>query len=401
MGRTFQALRYRDYRLYWIALTVSLTGVAFQTVAQGWLVYRLTGSALMLGVVGFIPAVLSAPASLLGGAIADRVSRRNLVILTQSIMVLPPVVLALLIWTGQVQVWHVIAASSALGIVAALDLPSRTAMIPNLVPTADVLNAQGLASAVRQVTRIVGPALAGILIATAGEAVCFLVNGLSYLAMVVAFFLMRPQPVPALDRRGGMRGALLEGFRYTWEHPVILGLFAMFAAQGLFLSPVLTLLPVYAKDILSIGAVGLGWLHSAIGGGALVGAIVVSSLRASRRGWVLMAGSAAMPFAMVAFAWSRQLPTSLPFLLVLGFGTVVITAITATMLLILVPDEVRGRVNSLGTMVYFGTPYVAGLAVGFIAEQAGAPITLTLSASLFLVSLIVINLKSPAVRRLA
>jgi MFS family permease len=114
-----------------------------------------------------------------------------------------------------------------------------------------------------------------------------------------------------------------------------------------------------------------------------------------------MAGSAAMPFAMVAFAWSRQLPTSLPFLLVLGFGTVVITAITATMLLILVPDEVRGRVNSLGTMVYFGTPYVAGLAVGFIAEQAGAPITLTLSASLFLVSLIVINLKSPAVRRLA
>jgi len=400
LGRAFVALSYRDYRLYWLALSVSLLGVAFQTVAQAWLVYRLTGSALMLGVVGFIPAVLSAPASIVGGIIADRVSRRKLVMVTQTLMALPPTGLALLIWAGRVQVWHVIAAGATLGFVAAIDLPSRTAMIPNLVAGEHVLNAQGLASAVRQVAQIVGPALAGLTIAAAGEGACFLINGLTYLAMVLAVMLMRPQPVPGENRRRGLRSSLFGGVRYTWENPVILGLFAVFAAQGLFLSPVVTLLPVYAKDVLGVGAVGLGWLTSAIGSGALIGALTVSNLGSGSRGRVLMAGGALMPLITVAFAWSRRVALSIPILVLMGFGTVFLTAITASMLLILVPDEVRGRVNSLGTMVYLGTPYLAGLPAGYLVEKVGAPITLTLAGILFLVSLVAINLKLPAVRRL-
>ncbi|MBI2975599.1 MAG: MFS transporter, partial [Chloroflexi bacterium] len=226
-SRTFQALRHHDFRLYWLALIVSLTGVAFQTVAQGWLVYRLTNSALMLAVVGFIPAVLSAPASVVGGILADRFQRRKLITFTQALMVLPPTALALLIWSGKVQVWHVIVASTVLGIVAAIDLPARAALIPQMVGEDDLLNAQGLSSMVYQVSRIVGPALAGLVIAASGEALCFLLNGLSYGAMVVALLFMHPGPDiprPVGRRKGGLRGVLLDGLSYTLKDPILLGL---------------------------------------------------------------------------------------------------------------------------------------------------------------------------------
>jgi MFS family permease len=398
-SRTFLALRYRDYRLYWFALSVSLVGVAFQTVAQAWLVYRLTGSAVMLGLAGFIPAIVSAPASVLGGIIADRVSRRKLVVLTQTMMAIPPSGLALLIWLGQVQVWHVIAAMAALGIVAAIDLPSRTAMIPNLVATEHVLNAQGLASAVRQGAQIVGPAVAGLTIAIAGEAPCFLINGLTYLAMALAVALMRPQPATGATRSRGLGAAFGDGLRYTWRHPVILGLFGILAAQGLFLSPVVTLMPVYAKDVLQLGVTGMGWLTSAIGAGALVGALLVANIPEGRRGRILMIAAVILPFIAAIFALSRRVPLSVSALVLIGVGTVLLTAITSTMLLTIVPDEVRGRVNSLGVLVYLGAPYVAGLPAGYIAEKAGASVALVLGGVLFLLSLLVINLKVPALRR--
>ncbi|MBI4769124.1 MAG: MFS transporter [Chloroflexi bacterium] len=237
LRRTFQALRHRDFRLYWAALIVSLLGLSFQTVAQQWLVYRLTGSALQLGIVGFIPALLSAPGSILGGLLADRVSRRRLVLITQSAMVGPPVGLALVIWSGQVQVWHIIAAASLLGFVAAIDLSVRTAMMPQLVAPQDLLNAQSLSSLVYQMARIVGPALAGLAIARVGEAVCFLINGLSYLAMVGAMAAMQLRPEAAVReraRRKGLVGSLLEGIRYTLRDRLVLGLFVVLAVQGLF-----------------------------------------------------------------------------------------------------------------------------------------------------------------------
>ncbi|HEX9867499.1 MAG TPA: MFS transporter, partial [Candidatus Tectomicrobia bacterium] len=390
-----------DFRLYWLALAVSLLGVAFQTVAQGWLVYRLTNSAFMLGFTAFLPGVLSAPASIVGGVLADRLSRRKLVAVTQSLMVIPPIALAYLIWSMKVQVWHVILASTALGIVAALDLPSRMAMIPHLVDEEDVLNAQGLASAVRQVTRIVGPVTAGLVIATAGEAACFLINGLSYLAMVAAVLMMRPQPALLQNPQGGLRSTLLEGSAYVVRSPVILGLFGMLAAQGLFLSPYLTLMPVYARDVLNVGAVGLGWLNAAVGAGALVGALTVANLGQGQRGRVLVAGSAVMPLALGAYSFSRSYPLSLGLLTVMGFGTVVITAITATMLLVIVPDRIRGRVNSLGTLVYLGAPYTAGVVIGFLTERWGPAPPLSAAASLFLVAIILLNLRVPGLRELA
>jgi len=401
VSRTFYTLRYREFRLFWMALVVSLLGVSFQTVAQSWLVYRLTNSPLMLGVTGFIPALVAAPASVLGGLLADRVSRRNLVIITQTLMMIPPVVLAYLIWRNQVQPWHVIAATAVLAIVAAVDLPSRTSMVPQLVPADDLLNAQGLASAVGQVTRIIGPALAGLIVALWGEAVPYLINGLTYLAMVVALLMMNPIPPVERDRREGVRSSLLGGFRYTLRTPIVFGLFLTVAAQGFFLSAYVTLLPVFAKDILNVGARGLGWLNAAAGAGALLGALGVANLQTGRRGWVLNFGGFIMPAVLVAFAWSGNFYASVPLLLLLGAGTVIIRTIAATFLLTIVPDSLRGRVISLATMIFYGAPYAAGLPVGYFAERWGTPIVLSLCAPLFLASLLWVYWKMPEIRRRA
>ncbi|MBI4314422.1 MAG: MFS transporter [Chloroflexi bacterium] len=403
-SRTFQALRHHDFRLYWLALIVSLTGVAFQTVAQGWLVYRLTNSALMLAVVGFIPAVLSAPASVVGGILADRFQRRKLITFTQALMVLPPTALASLIWSGKVQVWHVIVASTVLGIVAAIDLPARAALIPQMVGEDDLLNAQGLSSMVYQVSRIVGPALAGLVIAASGEALCFLLNGLSYGAMVVALLFMHPGPDiprPAGRRKGGLRGVLLDGLSYTLKDPILLGLLIVLGVQGMFLSPYNTLLPVFAKDILHVDARGFGGLGTAAGIGALISAFSIANMQKGRRGlWVLGAALAIAP-VMVAFAWSPWYVLSWPLLLLVGMGMVLITTITGTIVLIIVPDEFRGRVNSLVVLIYLGAPFIGGLPVGYVAQHWSAPVALSLSAAVFFVSIVVLLFAIPQLRRLA
>lgn len=398
-ANTFYTLRYRDFRLLWIALTISLLGTSFQTVAQGWLVYRLTGSATMLGITGFIPAMLSAPASLIGGMLADKISRRNLVIVTQFIMIFPPIVLAYLIWKDQIQVWHVIAATIILGITAAIDIPSRTALVTNLVPMEDMMNAQGLASAVSQLTQIIGPAIAGVVIALYGEALPYFVNGVSYIAMVVALLMIRPVPPVKRERNEKVTSGFLKGIKYTFTTPFIFALLLIATVQGVFLRPYLTLLPVYASDILKMGPQGLGWLNTAIGFGALIGAFGVANLKKGNRGKYLMWGSFIMPFVLIGFAWSTRMGLALPLLFLMGLGTVFLRTIPATFILMEVPDDLRGRVLSLATLIWYGAPYVAGLPVGFLSDYWSVSIALTLFGVLFLLTMIIINYKVPRVRQ--
>ena len=399
LSRTFHSLRYRDFRLFWLALTISLLGLSFQTVAQGWLVYRLTNSATMLGVAGFVPAMLAAPASIIGGLVADRISRRKLIIITQTLMMLPPVALAYLIWIERVQVWHVVLATTILAVIAAMDLPSRTAIVPQLVHPDDLLNAQGLASAVRQVTRIVGPALAGIVIAIWGEAIPYLINGLTYFAMVLALLLMSPQSAPAGDHRKGVGASLFEGFSYIFKSPILIGLLAISTAQGLFLNSYITLLPVFASDILHVGPEGLGWLNAAIGFGALAGALGVANLSKGRRGKILFVISLLMPIGLAGFAWSTKFAFSIPLLIVLGIGMVLIRTITATIFLTIVPNHLLGRVSSLAGLIYFGAPYVGGLPAGYLAENWGVPHVLSLAGFLFFITMVIVERKVPDIRR--
>lgn len=399
LTRSFQAFRYRDFRLYWLALTVSLVGLAFQTMAQSWMVFQMTGSPRALGLAAFVPGVLAAPATLVGGLLADRVSRRSLCLVTQTLMIFPSSLLAVLIWSGQVQVWHIIASTSLLAIITAIDLPARLAMVPQLVGADDIQNAQALSSVVRQLSRIVGPALAGLTLATLGEAACFLINGLSYAAMVIALWLTRPQPAIARPTRG-KRAALLESARYILATPTLLGLFGMVAAQGLLLMPYTTFLAQYADEILKVGATGLGWLNVAVGAGALLAALLVANLDKHWRGRLMLIGSVVTSLALGAFALSRWFWLSLLLLGLVGVGTVMITTIAAAMLLILVPDDLRGRVNSLGLLLFLGAPQAGSLLVGWAGEVWGTPRVLAVTAGLFLVGVIIINVCVPQVRRL-
>ena len=398
-ANTFYTLRYRDFRLFWIALTVSLLGVSFQTVAQGWLVYRLTGSATMLGFTGFISAVLALPASLIGGVLADRVSRRNLVVVTQFLMIFPPIALAYLIWSDQVQVWHVIAATIILAIIAAVDIPSRTAMVANLVPKDDLMNAQGLASAVGQLTRIIGPAIAGVVIGLWGEAIPYFINGLSYVAMVVALLMMKPQPAATRERKEKISSGFLKGIKYSLTTPFILALLIIATAQGVFLQPYIALLPVFASDILRVGPQGLGWLNAAVGVGALIGAFGVANLKRGHRGLYLVLGSFLIPVFLIGFAWSTQIGIAIALLFLMGLGTVFLRTIPATYLLMEVPDELRGRVLSLATLIWYGAPYAAGLPIGFLSDTWGISIALSLTGVLFLATMIGITLTVPRIRK--
>lgn len=401
LARTFSTLRLRDFRLYWLALVVSLLGSSFQTAAQDWLVYRLTNSALLLGIAAFVPAVLAAPFSLLGGALADRMPRRRLILFTQAGMMLPPLALAWLIATGQVQVWHVIASSVALGVLVSIDAPARMALLNDLVSEDDLGNAMGLSTAVYQGARVVGPALAGVLISLQNEALPFLINGLSYGAMVVALLLMQTRAVPAARSRKSLGGSVVEGYRYVLKDAVLLGLMILLFAQGMLLMPYLRLMPVFARDVLQAGPETYGLLLSAAGIGALFGGLLVASLSSGQRGRILMLGVLVAPLVLLAFAWSRALPLALGALVLMGIGTASLNTLNATLLQLHAPNEMRGRVMSIASIGYLGSTAFGALPLSFIAERSSASIALSAGAVLFLGLTVLIATRFSGVRRLA
>lgn len=352
----------------------------------------------MLGIAGFIPAVLAAPVSIVGGILADQVSRRKVIIIAQSLMVIPPIVLALLIWTGQAQIWHVIAATSVLAIVAAADIPSRVAIVPQLVGPDDLLNAQGLTSSSRQVARIVGPVLAGAAIAAWSAAVPYLINGVTYLAMVIGLLLIRPTPIANIGGSKRIGTTLAEAGQYILGNRLVLGLLVLAAAQGIFLNSYVVLLPVFAIDVWDVGPSGLGWLNAAVGAGSLVGSIGVANLGKGKLGRIFVYTNLLMSVVLIGFAWSNLVVLALAFLIVLGMGMVVSRVILATMILTVVPDRLRGRVGGLAALLFLGAPYIGGLPGGYLTENWGASVVLSISAAIFLVILIVVIRGVPQIR---
>jgi MFS family permease len=401
LARTFSTLRLRDFRLYWLALVVSLLGSSFQAAAQDWLVYRLTNSALLLGVAAFVPAVLAAPFSLVGGALADRFSRRRLILVTQVGMMLPPLVLAWLIATGQVQVWHVIATSVVLGVIVSVDAPARIALLNDLVSDDDLGGAMGLSTAVYQGARVVGPALAGILISLQNEALPFLINGLSYGAMVVALLLMQTRQTQATRTRKSLGSSVVEGYRYVLKDPELLGLMVLLFAQGMLLMPYLRLMPVFARDVLQTGSETYGILLSSAGVGALIGGLLVAGTPSGRRGRILMVGALIAPLVLVAFAWSRSLPLAIITLVFMGIGTASLNTLNATLLQLKAPNEMRGRVMSIASIGYLGSTAFGALPLSVIAQRSNASIALSVGAALFLILAVLIVVRFPRVRRLA
>ncbi len=369
----FSALRHRNFRLFFFGQFVSLTGSWMQNTAQAWLVYRLTQDPLMLGLVAFVGQF---PVFVLGfyaGFAVDHADHLRLVKRTQFLAMVQAALLALLTWGGHIQVWQVFALSLGLGIVNAFDMPARQVLIGELVPVDHRHNAIALNSTVVNASRIVGPALAGLAIAYAGEAGCFAINALSYVAVLFALRAMREvrQPAPS-ESRGGPWREIGDGLAYAFGHePIRLVLLALIVVSIAGL-PVYTLMPVFAQDVLRSGAKGLGILSSFSGVGATIGALYLARRRgAAGVGQEIVSGAAGMALGMAGMAWSRQFWASCAFMTLIGWFAIRVFAGTNTALQELSDDRHRGRVMSFYSMIFIGLSPLGSFLAGGLAARLG------------------------------
>ncbi len=366
-----RALRHRNFRLFTIGQTVSQIGNWMQQVAMGWLVYRLTQSELLLGLIAFgsqSPVFFLGPVA---GVIADRANRHRVIIVAQSLMMVQATVLAVLVFTEHVQYWHVLALSVFFGIVNSFEIPARQAFLLDMVGSReDLPNAIALNSSIFNGARLVGPAIAGFLIAAFGESIAFISNALSYLAVLVALLAMHVQPHQKKRIRGRVFASLRAGFSYGFGFLPIRVVLNLVAAAALFGVPFTVLLPVFAVDVLHGDARTLGFMMSATGVGALSGALFLAA-RESVRGLSRVISIAAMLFggALVIFGLSRWLWLSLPALAVAGFGMMVMMAASNTFLQTVADDDKRGRIVSLYTMSYIGLAPFGSLLAGAVAQE--------------------------------
>jgi len=373
-ARTFAALRHRNYRLFFIGQLVSLTGTWMQNVAERWLVWELTGSPFKLGVVTFAAGVPVLLFSLWGGLVADRVPKRRLLLWTQSFMMTLALILAVDVILGTVQWWHVGILAFLLGTANSFDAPARQAFVVEMVGRSDLMNAIALNSALFNSARIIGPALAGVTLAALGTAWCFALNALSFLAVLIGLALMRVPPYVGAVSTESSFVQIREGVTYIWRHPYVRTLIALVAVSNMFALGYMALLPALAQDVLHVGTVGFGFMTTAIGVGALAGALCIASLGDfQRKGRLLTAGNLLFPVMVIALSLSRSFHLTMGFLVVAGLGFMTQNATANTLVQTTVPDALRGRVMSVYMMVFQGFFPIGALIAGAVAEQFGVP----------------------------
>jgi MFS family permease len=396
---TLRALKHRDFQLFVSGQVISLIGTWMQTVAQAWLVYRLTGSSLLLGTVGFtgqIPVFLLAP---IGGIVADRGDRRRIVVATQVASMALAGALAWLTLSGSVRVWHVMVLSALLGAVNAFDIPARQSFLVDMVGKDDLMNAIALNSSIFNSARVVGPGIAGLLVAVLGEGWCFLINTVTYLAVIAGLLMMKVRRHRAPAEAGSPIDQIVQGFRFAWHtRPVrdILLLVGLISAVGM---PYTVLMPIFADQILHGGARGLGILMSATGLGALGGALFLAS-RVSVRGLGRFVAIAAVGFAlsMALFAFSPYFWLSAAALVPTGGFMMLQMAASNTLLQAMVPDHLRGRVMALYSMMFMGMAPLGSFFAGAAADGLGAPMTVGVGAAVCLLGTMIFAARLPALR---
>jgi MFS family permease len=379
--RTFTALRHRNYQLFFAGQLISLCGTWMQQMALSWLVYDLTHSAFLLGTIGAIGSLPTALFALLGGAVADRVNKRRLLVATQSVAMTLAFVLTVLTATGWVRVWHVGVLAALGGLNMAFDMPTRQAFVVEMVGREDLMNAIALNSSIFNSARIVGPAIAGVLVAKLGPAWCFFANGLSFLAVIGGLLAMQFEPRGEARRSRGVVADTAEGLRYVRSNQRVLGLAALLALVSVFGWSYGVLMPVFARDILHRGAQGLGYLMTANGVGALVGALLVASLGSyPYRERVLFGGGILLSLAAASFALSRSLHLSLFILAFAGLGGVALMSVANTLLQTSVPDHMRGRVMGVWALVFAGSTPIGSFQAGALAQYLTAPTAVLIGA---------------------
>ncbi len=397
----FRALKSRNYRLFFAGQGISLIGTWMQQIAMIWLVYRLTHSAFLLGVVGFagqIPTFLVAP---FAGVLADRWNRHRTIVVTQTLSLLQAAILAILVLTGKAEVWHLVALAVVLGSINAFDMPARQSFIVQMIERKkDLANAIALNSAMVTATRLIGPSIAGILIGAFGEGICFLVNAISYVAVIAALLAMRVAPPAERPSGGRMIDGLREGFAYVAGFTPVRNILFLLALIGFMGMPYHILMPVFAKDVLGGGAHTLGFLMGATGLGALAGTVHLA-LRKSIRGFGRIITTASMVFGagLVAFSFSHVVWLSMILAFVAGLGLMAQMACSNTVIQTIVDDDKRGRVMSLFTMAFIGMAPFGSLFAGALASRIGAPRTLAIGGGFCVAGGIVFASRLKAMRK--
>ncbi len=388
-----RALRHRNFQLFFSGQLISLIGTWMQTVAQSWLVYRLTGSGLKLGAVGFasqIPVFLFAP---IGGIVADRSHRKHVVIATQVASMLLAFVLAALTLTHRVQVWHVFVLAALLGVVNAFDIPGRQSFLVDMVGKEDLMNAIALNSSMFNGARVIGPAVAGVLVARLGEGWCFFVNGVSYIAVIIGLMLMDVHAPPRVSGKGSPLEHIIEGFQFVSRTAPIRALMLLLGVVSVTGMPYVVLMPIFADKILhdggqefatligshDLGAVRLGILMGSAGVGALLGALTLA-VRSGVKGlgtWISVC-CAGFGFSLMLFAFSKSFWLSVLLLLPVGYFIMLQMAASNTLIQVMVPDALRGRTMAVYSMMFMGMAPIGALLGGALSDRLGAAMTVAI-----------------------
>ena len=399
--RALRALQYRNYRLYFGGQGISLIGTWMQRIAMSWLVYRLTDSAFMLGLIGFagsLPSLIFGP---LAGVLADRYNRRRMLIVTQSLAMLQAFILALLVLGGKITIWQILLLGIFLGLVEAFDMPTRQSFMVEIVPKKDLGNAIALNSSMVNSSRLLGPSIAGVLIASMGEGMCFLLNSVSYLAVIISLLAMKVPPGQMPSGRSHIFRELQEGLSYAYSFTPIRSILMLLALVSLVGMPYSVLMPVFARDVLHGGPHTLGFLLGGAGVGALAGAIYLAS-RKSVLGlgrWIAMAAGI-FGTGLIFFSLSRVFWFSLLLMLVTGFGMIVQMASSNTVLQTVVEEDKRGRVMSLYSMAIRGMVPFGSLLGGIMASRLGAPTTLMIGGGCCVVGSLIFARNLPGLRKM-
>jgi MFS family permease len=402
----FRSLSRPNFRRFWIGAFLSNVGTWMQAVAQGWLVLQLTNSAFWLGVDGFMATVPGLFLTLAGGVFADIVDRRRLLLFTQIVAGLAALGLAILVWQQLATIAMILGFSFVTGCCMSLAGPSYQALTFDLVGREDLANAVALNSSQFQLSRVVGPLLAGLGFNFFGLAGCFFVNSGSFVAVVIALRMVRFDDQKKLvthsvkDRRALWQD-LLEGFRYVRNRPRVSSLLKLSAVSSLFGAPYLTFIPIFARDIFHLGATGLAWMMGTAGAGAFAGALLLAYLGDfKRKGWSVIGGAFSFGLCVIGFALSPYLPLSLIFLFGVGFSIVTSVAVTNTLLQKLVKDEMRGRVMSMFILTFIGTMPMGNLLGGAVSQRVGAPIALAAGGLLIVLYVSFVAVRNARLREL-
>ncbi len=382
LSRTFSALRDRDFRLLWIGAFLSTTGTWMQTIAQGWLVLEMTNSPFLLGVDGFLATGPMIVFSLFGGVIADRIERRKIMLYSQYLQMTFALILAALIWGGNVQVWHIFLLSFLTGSAQSFSGPAYISLLPLLVKREDVPNAIAMNSMQFNLARVIGPIFAGAALLAFGPAICFTVNGLSFFAVIVALLLIRSPAMKPSDGKAGWFADMKDGFRFVTSRPKLLKL-TFLAFAGTFLGmPIITFLPVVAKSIFGLQANGYAWMMTTYGIGSVTGALVVAATaHEAKKGKLALELQLAFACLLVGFAFSRSLPLSLIIAFFAGICIVGVIALYSSLVQLTASDEMRGRGMSIFMLAFRGGMPLGNLLAGYVAQRWSITVALAVNGA--------------------